>query len=83
MGILLRILLFAEHRALMADLDEAAIIARLRAAAPERKLAVEVTTLEIALAYARGGVDVLQLEKFPRKQCHRSSPCLPPYPAGH
>jgi molybdenum transport protein len=58
------ILLFAEHRAFLPGLDETAIVARLRVAAPERKLAVEVSDLETALAYARAGADVLQLEKF-------------------
>ncbi|MFL5280617.1 MAG: ModD protein, partial [Rhodopila sp.] len=46
------------------DLDEAAIIARLRARAPERKLGVEVSSIDAALAYARAGADVVQLEKF-------------------
>jgi len=59
------ILLFAEHRAFLPELDEVAIVARLRARAPERKLAVEVSSFDAALAYARAGADVLQLEKFP------------------
>jgi molybdenum transport protein len=58
------ILLFAEHRAFLPGLDETTIVGRLRAAAPERKLAVEVSDMETALAYARAGADVLQLEKF-------------------
>jgi molybdenum transport protein len=58
------VLLFAEHRAFLGDLDEAAIIARLRTKVPERKLGVEVSSIDAALAYARAGADVLQLEKF-------------------
>lgn len=58
------VLLFPEHRAFLADLDAAALIARLRAAAPERKLVVEVTDADSARRFAAAGVDVLQLEKF-------------------
>ena len=58
------VLLFPEHRALLPGLDAAALIARLRAAAPERKLAVEVNDVDSALAFARAGADVVQLEKF-------------------
>jgi len=58
------ILLFAEHRAFLGDLDEVSIIARLRAAAPERRLAVEVSGFDTALAYAQAGAEILQLEKF-------------------
>jgi molybdenum transport protein len=59
------VLLFAEHRAFLPDHDPAALIARLRTAAPERKLAVEVSDVETALAFAQAGADILQLEKFP------------------
>jgi molybdenum transport protein len=58
------VLLFPEHRAFLPDLDAAALIARLRAAAPERKLVVEVTDAASAQRFAAAGVDVLQLEKF-------------------
>lgn len=58
------VLLFPEHRAFLPDLDAGALIARLRAATPERKLVVEVTDAESARRFAAAGVDVLQLEKF-------------------
>ncbi|MFL5252775.1 MAG: ModD protein [Rhodopila sp.] len=58
------VLLFAEHRAFLPEMDEVAIVTRLRAKAPERKLAVEVSGFDAALAYARAGADILQLEKF-------------------
>ena len=58
------VLLFPEHRAFLPDEDAAALIARLRAAAPERRLVVEVTDLEAARRFAAAGADVLQLEKF-------------------
>jgi molybdenum transport protein len=59
------VLLFAEHRAFLPDSDPAALIRRLRAAVPERKIAVEVGDFDAALAFANAGADILQLEKFP------------------
>ena len=53
-----------EHRAFLPGLDPAAMVSRLRASAPERKLAVEVNDFETALAFAKAGADILQLEKF-------------------
>ena len=58
------VLLFPEHRAFLPELTPAALVARLRAAVPERKLVVEVTDLDSARQFAAAGVDVLQLEKF-------------------
>ena len=39
-------------------------VERLRRGAPEKKLVIEVTSVEAALAAAEAGFDVLQLEKF-------------------
>lgn len=58
------VLLFAEHRAFLGDADPTEMIARLRGAAPERKVAVEISDVEAALAFAEAGADILQLEKF-------------------
>jgi molybdenum transport protein len=58
------ILLFAEHRVFLPDANPAGMIARLRATAPERKIAVEISDFETALAFADAGADILQLEKF-------------------
>lgn len=58
------VLVFAEHRLFLPELEPAALVGRLRAAAPERRVAVEVGDVETALAFARGGADILQLEKF-------------------
>ncbi len=58
------VLLFPEHRAFLPDLDAAGLIARLRAAVPERKVVVEVTDADSARRFAAAGADVLQLEKF-------------------
>ena len=59
------VLLFPEHRTFLPGLDAAALIARLRAAVPERKIVAEVTDPDSARHFAAAGVDVLQLEKFP------------------
>ena len=59
------ILVFAEHRRFLSPgLAAADWIARLKTAAPERKIAVEVTTAEEALDFAAAGADIIQLEKF-------------------
>jgi molybdenum transport protein len=58
------ILVFPEHRAFLAGEDLSVTIARLRAAAPERAVVVEVADADDALRAARGGADVVQLEKF-------------------
>lgn len=64
MGLSDTLLVFPEHRAFMVEDDLGAVVARLRARAPERSIVVEVKTEADALAAAEAGVDVLQLEKF-------------------
>ncbi|WP_420132364.1 ModD protein [Rhodopseudomonas sp.] len=63
LGLSETILVFAEHRAFL-DEPLAATVARLRRAAPEKKLITEVSSIDAALAAAEAGFDVLQLEKF-------------------
>ncbi|MBT9288534.1 ModD protein [Prosthecodimorpha staleyi] len=58
------ILVFAEHRAFLPDLDLAGLAARLRAAEPEKSIAVEVHDVDAAIAAAAAGFDTVQLEKF-------------------
>lgn len=58
------ILIFAEHRAFLPDLDFAGLAARLRAAEPEKTIAVEVHDVDAAIAAAAAGFDTVQLEKF-------------------
>lgn len=59
------VLVFPEHRTFLpAGLSDAVWIARLKAAAPEKKIVAEATGFDAALALARAGIDVLQLEKF-------------------
>lgn len=62
------VLLFAEHRAFFPDDPFAGPIARLKAACPEQRVVVEVTSLADALAAAAAGADVIQLEKFSPEQ---------------
>ncbi len=59
------LLVFAEHRLFLpAGVPLSEWVGRLKRSAPERKMAVEVGSVEDALAFARAGVDTLQLEKF-------------------
>ena len=59
------ILVFPEHRRFLPPgTPDATWIARLKVAAPEKKIVAEVTGFDEALALARAGIDVLQLEKF-------------------
>lgn len=64
LGLSETILVFPEHRVFLADEDQAAVLQRLRAVCPERKIVAEVKSPEEALQLAQAGVDVLQLEKF-------------------
>jgi molybdenum transport protein len=61
MGLSDSVLLFPEHRTFASP--DAPLTAQLRAAAPERSIVVEVTSIADAVAEA-GQADVLQLEKF-------------------
>jgi len=57
------LLLFPEHRVFVeSDMDDT--VGRLRRHQPEKRLVVEVTSLEEALAMASAGAEVLQLERF-------------------
>ncbi|WP_138471277.1 ModD protein [Poseidonocella sp. HB161398] len=59
------VLLFPEHRAFGGEDALSAQLAALRAACPERRIVAEVAGPEEALAAARAGAEVIQLEKFP------------------
>lgn len=59
------ILVFDEHWALIEPHgSEVGFIARLRASAPERKVAAEASTVERAIALARAGADIVQADKL-------------------
>ena len=58
------ILVFAEHLAFLPGETEASLAARLRREAPEKKLAIEVGSVEQARRAIEAGFDVIQCEKF-------------------
>jgi molybdenum transport protein len=58
------VLVFPEHRAFLGEEMLYETADRLRRAAPEKKLVIEVTTLEAAIVAATAGFDVIQVEKF-------------------
>ena len=64
LGLSESLLVFAEHRHFL-DESAAATIGRLRSAEPEKKIVVEVASVDEAQMWALAGADVLQLEKFP------------------
>lgn len=76
------LLVFPEHRLFLEE-PPAHTIARLYRAEPERKLVVEVTTVEEALEWAAAGADVLQLEKFPPETVARCRAQVDALMAGH
>ena len=64
LGLSETILVFPEHVALLRDAALSDVAACLRHAAPEKKLVIEVTSIEGALAARDAGFDVVQTEKF-------------------
>lgn len=64
LGLSETLLVFPEHRSFVAREDLPAALARLRVVQPEKRLVVEVGDADEAVALARAGVDVLQLERF-------------------
>lgn len=63
MGLSETMLLFPEHRVFL-DVSTDDMVGRLRKYQPEKRLVVEVGSLEEALVMATSGADVLQLERF-------------------
>jgi molybdenum transport protein len=64
LGLSETVLVFPEHRGFLGEEPLAATVERLRRIGPEKKLVIEVTTVEAAVAAAEAGFDVIQLEKF-------------------
>jgi molybdenum transport protein len=64
LGLSETVLLFPEHRAFLGDTPLSDTVARLRQAAPEKRLVIEVTTVDQAVAAGIAGFDVIQTEKF-------------------
>ncbi|MGO9135936.1 MAG: ModD protein [Methylovirgula sp.] len=64
LGLSESILIFPEHCAFLGDEPAEKTILRVRRAAPEKKIVVEVVSESAALAWAAAGADVVQTEKF-------------------
>jgi len=62
------VLIFAEHRVFIPQMSEAEMVVLARRGAAEKKIVVEVGSLEEALAWSAAGADVIQAEKFPPPQ---------------
>ena len=68
LGLSETLLVFAEHRVFLAG-ELGVHLARLKRHHPEKKVMVEVSDGAEALAAARAGADIVQLEKFTPAQC--------------
>lgn len=84
LGLSETILVFPEHRGFLAGEPLGETVARLRRAVPERRLVVEVGSVEDGVEAARAGFDVIQAEKFPPAEIARLAAALaalaPPRP---
>lgn len=67
LGLSETILVFPEHRAFLAE-PLPVTVKRLRRAAPEKKLVIEVKSIDDAMAAVEAGFDVIQAEKFSPEQ---------------
>jgi molybdenum transport protein len=65
LGLSETVLVFPEHRAFLGDAPLTNVAERLRRSTPEKRLVIEVTTVEQAVVAAVAGFDVIQAEKFP------------------
>jgi molybdenum transport protein len=65
LGLSETVLVFPDHLAFLPDEPLERIAARLRRGAPEKKLVIEVGSVNIAMNAAQAGFDVIQAEKFP------------------
>jgi molybdenum transport protein len=59
------VLVFAQHRAFLGRRSPHLWVSELRAAQPERNIAVEAESVDDALRLAHAGVDAVQLDKLP------------------
>jgi molybdenum transport protein len=64
LGLSETVLVFPEHRAFLGEEMLYESVERLRRAAPEKKLVIEVNTIEAAIIAAAAGFDVVQAEKM-------------------
>jgi molybdenum transport protein len=68
MGLSETVVVFPEHLSFATDAAWEKLVARLRKAAPEKKLVIEVNDVEAGIAAARAGFDVIQTERFTPQQ---------------
>lgn len=64
LGLSETVLVFPEHRVFLGAEPLAQTVARLRRLGPEKKLVIEVTSIDMAVAAIKAGFDVIQAEKF-------------------
>ena len=64
LGLSETLLVFPEHRSFLAPTEIVSSMKALRSAQPEKKLAVEVGSVDEAMSFAQAGAEVLQLERF-------------------
>lgn len=65
LGLSETVLVFPDHLAFLPDESLESLASRLRRSAPEKKLVIEVGSVEAAMNAAQAGFDVIQAEKFP------------------
>lgn len=64
LGLSETVLVFAEHRAFLSEAERLVHMDTLKARCPEKRVVAEVTTRDQAHQAVKGGVDILQLERF-------------------
>jgi molybdenum transport protein len=64
LGLSETVLVFPEHRAFLGGEPLSETVRRLRRSAPEKKLVIEVASIDDAVGAAVAGFDVIQAEKF-------------------
>lgn len=64
LGLSETVLMFPEHHEFVRQEPLADVVKRLRRAAPEKRLVIEVKRMDMAVAAAMAGFDVIQAEKF-------------------
>ncbi|MFC0408143.1 ModD protein [Roseomonas elaeocarpi] len=74
------VLVFAQHRSLLGREPPHLWVSRLRAAQPERKIAVEAEDVDTAVQYAHAGVDALQCDKMSPEQVAEVARALQRHP---
>jgi molybdenum transport protein len=81
LGLSETILIFAEHRAFFEGTPPKEIIALVRQAVAEKKIVVEVGSIDEALLWAGAGADVIQTEKFSPQDVETLCQALAQFPS--